>query len=131
MNDITLVKKIAQIAYDKKGVNILAYDLQGISDLTRYTIICSGGSDRQVKAIAEAIRSTLKEQDKTIPFAVEGLQTGNWILLDYGTVIVNIFLEYIRNYYALEQLWPNAKQVDLELKLRPNVTDTKSEGLSL
>ena len=117
MSELSVLKKIAQIAYDKKATTILAYDLDKISDLTRYTLICSASNDRQTKAICETIRSTLKQQDGLIPYAVEGAETGNWILLDYGNIIVNIFLEYIRNYYALEQLWAKAIPVDLELKV--------------
>ena len=120
MSELNILKKIAQIAYDKKATSILAYDLDKISDLTRYTLICSAGNDRQTKAICESIRSTLKQQDGLIPYAVEGVETGNWILLDYGNIIVNIFLEYIRNYYALEQLWAKATPVDLDLKVEEN-----------
>ncbi len=117
MSDLSLLKKIAQISYDKKATTILAYDLDKISDLTRYTLICSASNDRQAKAICESIKATLKQQDKVLPYAVEGAETGNWILMDYGNIIVNIFLEYIRNYYALEQLWAKAVPVDLELKV--------------
>ena len=97
MNDVIVLRKIAKLSYKKKATSILAFDLDKISDLTRYTLICSASNDRQAKAICEAIKTSLK-QDGLVPYAVEGAQTGNWILMDYGTIIVNIFLEYIRNY---------------------------------
>lgn len=115
MNDVALLKKIAKLSYEKKATNILAYDLDKISDLARYSFICSAGSDRQAKAICETIKTTIKQQDGRLPYAIEGADTGHWILMDYGTIIINIFLEFIRNYYALEQLWGKASTVDLEL----------------
>ena len=122
VNEIDLVKKIAKLSFDKKASNILAFDLVDFSDLARYTVICSGSNDRQTKAIANNIYMSLKKEG-ILPYAVEGLETGNWILLDYGNILVHIFLDYIRNYYALERLWPKANPMQLDFSQEPSSND--------
>lgn len=108
MDTETLVQKIAQAAADKKSTHIVSQDLRGHSSICDYQIICSGSNERQTQAICSHIEDVLRESKAQKPMAIEGKQTGHWILMDYGDVMVHIFLETIRDYYAIERLWPAA-----------------------
>lgn len=114
MNSFDLAKEAAVAAEDKKAVRPVLLDLRGQSDLCDFQFICSGENERQTRAIADAIEERCKAQGGTRPVAVEGKQTGNWILMDYGSVMVHIFYNNLRDYYGIEQLWPKAKVVDLK-----------------
>lgn len=110
---------IAQVIYDKKGANILALDVRGLSSITDYLIIAEGNVDRHVSGMAKAIIEDLEE--KGIPLLqVEGLKTGDWVVLDYGEIMVHLFKPGLREKYALEKLWLDSKIVDL-------VIDTKHQ----
>lgn len=111
MDSLELTKIIQKVASDKKATRILAFDLRDQSDLCQYMVVCSGSNDTQTKAIAQAIEETCRSKYGIKPLAVEGKQSGHWILLDYGYLIVHVFFDYIRNYYAIEKLWPNAKLI--------------------
>lgn len=108
MQSQELVKLIANVALEKKATRVIAQNLEGKSGLCDYQLVISGSNERQTQAIASHIEDTLREKKIARPFAVEGKQTGHWILMDYDGVLVHIFLESIRDYYAMEQLWPNA-----------------------
>lgn len=88
-------------------------DLQGLTTITDYFVVCSGESTTQVKAIEEQIESKLKEE-RVKPLGVEGLTYNRWILMDYGDVIVHIFEEETREFYELEKLWIDAKRIPVE-----------------
>lgn len=113
MNSHEIAIAASQAAGDKKATRISALDLRGLSDLCDIQLICSGETDRQTKAIADGIVAYVKQKGGGNPVAVEGLQTGSWILIDYGSVIIHIFMSEYRDYYALESLWPTAKSVSL------------------
>jgi ribosome-associated protein len=83
-------------------------DLRGIIGFTDYFVICSGRSDRQVKAIHDAIHEGMKNQHGVLPERVEGLAQGHWVLMDYLDVVVHVFTPETREYYRLEQLWGEA-----------------------
>ncbi len=103
------IKKIVSLIEDKKGENIIVLDLKGLTWITDYFIITSGDSQIQTKAIAENILTNVEE----IPISVEGIDDGKWILIDYGEIIVHIFLNETRDYYKLEKLWADAKIVEI------------------
>jgi ribosome-associated protein len=86
--------------------------LRGLSTIADYFVICSGESTTQVKAIEEQIEETLKEEEIR-PIGIEGLRNSQWILMDYGDVIVHIFEEATRAYYELEKLWIDAEKINL------------------
>ena len=88
----------------KKAKDVVVLNLKEISAFTDYMIICSGTSDRQVQAISAVIREFLKKA-KIIPLGVEGEANGQWILLDYDDVVISIFLESLRTFYDIENLW--------------------------
>lgn len=105
---------IAQAIFDKKGFNILALDVRGISSITDYIVIAEGNVDRHVIAIAKAIEDALhKEGEK--PVFIEGMAHGDWIVLDYMQLMVHLFMPGLRDKYQLEKLFPQAEIVDLDI----------------
>jgi len=105
---------IAQVIYDRKGFNILALDVQGLSSITDFLLIAEGNVDRHVSSIGRAIIDELDERGED-PVHAEGLKTGDWAVLDYGQVMVHIFSPGLRERYCLERLWNESKIVDLEI----------------
>ena len=103
---------MSRIVADRKAMDVVVLDMRDSTSITDYFLICSGGSDRQVRAIADAIDEGLGP----LGFAslgVEGYRDGHWILMDYGDVIVHVFSLETREYYDLERLWANAPRIDL------------------
>jgi ribosome-associated protein len=96
------------LAADRKALDIVQLDLRGIIGYTDYFVICSGRSDRQVKAIHDAIHEGMKKQHGVVPERVEGLPQAHWVLMDYLDVVVHVFTPETREYYRLEQLWGEA-----------------------
>jgi ribosome-associated protein len=97
-------------ALENKTVNLVILDIRSLSSIADVLIICSGRSNRQVKAIGEHIRTNLKKQG-ILPINVEGEKEGQWVLMDYAHVIIHIFYEPVRTFYDLEGLWADAKRV--------------------
>jgi ribosome-associated protein len=108
MRSEQLVGEIARYAADKKASDVMELDLRGVLDYTDYFLICSGNTNRQTKAIHDAILEGLKQEHKTLPRRVEGASRANWILMDYLDVVVHIFTPETRAYYRLEELWGEA-----------------------
>lgn len=104
------VRFAAECADEKKAANILVLRLSAITEFTDYFVICSGNSTRQTQAIADEITEQFKKINLR-PLNSEGYQTGEWILLDYGSFIVHIFTESSRQFYDLERLWRDAERV--------------------
>jgi ribosome-associated protein len=96
------------LAADRKALDIVQLDLRGIIGYTDYFVICSGRSDRQVKAIHDGIHEGMKKQHGVLPERVEGLAQARWVLMDYLDVVVHVFTPETREYYRLEQLWGEA-----------------------
>jgi ribosome-associated protein len=107
---------IGQIVADKKAMDVVVLNMSHASSITDYFLICSGGSERQVQAIADAIDDQLKQSGIT-SLGVEGYREGHWILMDYGDVIVHVFSRETRDFYDLERLWANAPKVDLSREI--------------
>ncbi len=107
---LELARRIVELAEDKKAADIVLLDLSGLTTLADYFVICSGGSERQLDAIADGIISTLRNE-KQKPIGREGVPASHWVLLDYGSVIVHIFTPPERDYYGLEKHWAEAKTV--------------------
>lgn len=102
----------ARAALDKKADNLKLLELGDRSSFTDYFLLCNGSSNRQIQAIADAIESELKETGAR-PLSIEGVQEGRWVLMDYGDVVVHIFLDALRDYYNIESLWADAKRVKI------------------
>jgi ribosome-associated protein len=99
---------IAEYASDRKALDIVQLDLREIIGYTDYFVICTGRTDRQCKAIHDAIHAGMKAEHRTLPRRVEGLTQARWILMDYLDVVVHVFTPEMREYYRLEQLWGEA-----------------------
>jgi ribosome-associated protein len=99
-----------QAALGKKALHLVVLDVHELSSLADFFIICSGRSNRQVKAIAEHIQVELKKQ-KIKPLSTEGMSEGHWVLMDYGHIIIHIFYEPVRSFYDLESLWIDAARI--------------------
>jgi ribosome-associated protein len=97
-------------ALGKKASDLVLLDVRKQTSIADAFLICSGHSNRQVTAIAEHIKKTLKEQG-IHPLSIDGLKEGHWVLLDYGDVIIHVFYESVRAFYDLEGLWVDAKRI--------------------
>ena len=109
-----LAERIAEIASEKKAAEIRILDLRGIVGYTDYFVICSGGTERQTKAIHDAIHEQLKKEHGLLPRRVEGDREARWVLMDYLDCVVHIFTPEARAYYRLEQLWGEAPVREVE-----------------
>jgi ribosome-associated protein len=89
-------------------------DLREISTFTEFFVVCSGTSEPHLKAIANQIQDELRTQNEVKPFAVDGFPSSQWLILDYGSVLVHIFHKDRRQYYGLEELWNDAPRVKWE-----------------
>ncbi|MGB5155973.1 ribosome silencing factor [Desulfobacterium sp. N47] len=97
----------------KKAEDIVLLDLRGLTSLADAFIICTGMSNRQVTAIADSIERYLKKAGKKI-LSVEGKNEGQWVLLDYGDIIIHVFYDTVRMFYDLEGLWSDAKRINID-----------------
>jgi len=109
-----LALKVAEAGLDKKASHIEIIDVRDKVDYTDYVVVMSGRSDRQVTAIARGIEEDLKLKYGALCSGVEGLPHGNWVLLDFGDVVVHIFHQDTRGYYDIEGLWLDADRVEFE-----------------
>lgn len=112
--DKKILDTIAQAIFDKKGFNILALDVRGISTMADYFLIAEGNVERHVKALSYSIKDELAELDLH-PLHTEGEKEGDWIVMDYGDFVIHLFTPELREKYTLEQLWKKAKIVDLDI----------------
>ena len=108
MSSSRLAHRIAEIAADKKAVDIRVLDMREVVSYTDYFVICSGNTERQTKAIHDAIHQELKDNENLLPRRSEGEREARWILLDYLDCVAHIFTPEARAYYRLEQLWGEA-----------------------
>lgn len=100
-------------AADKKAVNTIVLDLREIASFTEFFVITGGTNQRQVQAIADEIQEQLKKQLNSRPIRIEGYNTAEWILLDYGDFIAHVFDQKSREFYDLERLWRDARKVEI------------------
>ena len=108
-----LAKRIAQLILDKKGEDVVVLDIREHSAYADFIIIASARSARHVQGLADHIEEELYKEQIS-PLGVEGKAEGQWVLMDYGDVIVHLFFEPVREWYDLEGLWMDAPRVDLE-----------------
>ena len=108
-----MVAAIADLAADRKALEIVQLDLRGMIGYADYFLICSGRTDRQTRAIHDAVHEGLKGRG-VLPRRVEGLSEARWILMDYLDVVVHVFTPETREYYRLEQLWGEAPSLAVE-----------------
>lgn len=113
---LQLAQDIVKILDNKKGSKIEVIKVDEVSTLTEYFVICTGTSTTQVKALADEVEFKLKhdEKDPCPPLRTEGYQSGNWIVLDYGSVILHVFHTEMRAFYDLEHLWADGETVAID-----------------
>ena len=105
-----LIETIVEGIQERKGKSITHVDMTGIEWVaTQHFIICTGTSTMQVSAIADSVREYVQEHAGVKPYNYDGYQNSQWIVLDYGTIYVHVFLPEYRELYKLEQLWSDAK----------------------
>ena len=109
----SLARLCADGALDKKAENVVILDMRAISSFTDFFVIVSGTSDPQLKAIASSIREKVREAIDIRPFAEDGLPGSQWVIIDYGSVIVHIFHTEKRDVYGLETLWSDARKIEI------------------
>lgn len=111
MTNEALLTLIVEGIQERKGKKIIHVDLSGLESpvSTEHFIICEGTSTMQVSAIADSVREYVREKSGVKPFNYDGYRNSQWIVIDYGSVYVHVFLPEYREYYNLEQLWSDAK----------------------
>ena len=102
------IKLIGDLLLEKKSKDITVLEVEKITSITDFIIICTSNSSTQTKAIVDHIRSRLKELG-SIPLNIEGYSNLSWVLMDYGNIIIHVFLPEYRKFYNLERLWGDAK----------------------
>jgi ribosome-associated protein len=100
-------------AESKKATDIRVLDLTGITSFADFFVICTGANQRQIQAISDEVNVQLKQQASELPLSVEGYTQAEWVLADYGDLLVHIFSPKAREYYDLERLWRTAKTVQI------------------
>jgi ribosome-associated protein len=108
LDTLELARHIVNEVEDKKAEDIVLLDLRPDAIIADFFVICTGNSDRQLKALADYVRETVKENFARLPSSTEGKAESGWVLMDYGDVVVHFFLEHKRQYYNLEGLWRTA-----------------------
>tara|TARA_B100001248_G_C27399050_1_gene468338 strand:+ start:7200 stop:8234 length:1035 start_codon:yes stop_codon:yes gene_type:complete len=105
--------KVAESLWQKSCIGLRAFDLTDIEAPSEYTIICSGTSSKHVSSMANLLIQEIKNEYGVLPVGLEGLREGRWVLLDYGSLIIHVFYDYVRQEYGLENLWKEGKEIDL------------------
>ncbi|NDW18347.1 ribosome silencing factor [Dysgonomonas sp. 216] len=106
----SLVNNIIAACQDKKAKNIVTVDMSDLpGSICQYFVICEGNTPTQVSAIADEIVDALKKKKKERPISIDGLREARWVGIDYGTVIVHVFIPELREFYDIEHLWADAK----------------------
>ena len=108
------VRSTCQAIIDKKGLNVVALDVRGVSTMTDYFIIAEGTVPRHVAALAQNVSDVLRKNHVT-PSHIEGLSDGEWVVLDYMDFVLHLFTPELRDYYALEEIWKEGKVMKIPL----------------
>ena len=111
MTQKDLAERISEILDSKKGIDIQVVDLEGKTIIADYFVIATGSSKPHIRALTEEVEIRLREDHKIEPLHTEGRESGRWILMDYGGVVVHVFHEEDRAFYSLEKLWQSRKNV--------------------
>lgn len=108
------VTAICEALLEKKAMGIEVLQVEQLTELTEYFVICSASSTTQVKSLGDNVEWRLKTDHGIVPHHTEGYETAQWTLLDYGCCVVNIFMPEVRKFYDLEHLWRDGTPVPLE-----------------
>jgi len=122
------LKFFIQAALGRKATDLVLLDIRELTSFADVFIICSGRSNRQVSAIADHIKTDLKEKGIK-PIGVEGMAEGQWVLMDYGHILIHVFLEPVRKFYDLEGFWSNARTIPVGEYVDVSQLDEKTEEI--
>jgi ribosome-associated protein len=100
-------------AESKKATDIRVLDLTGITSFADFFVICTGANQKQIQAIGDEVNLQMKRQAGELPLSVEGYDQAEWLLADYGDLLIHVFSPKAREYYDLERLWRSAKTVEI------------------
>lgn len=117
--DIQRLNAISQVLFDKKGFNILVLDVRGLSTMTDYFVIAEGTVGRHVKSLCAAVKGEMEQAGMTL-FHCEGERDSEWIVMDFGEIVIHLFVPDLREKYALEELWKKATIVDVHIVVTKN-----------
>jgi len=104
----------AETLFSKKAINVKGFDLRAMSAPSEFTIVASGTSTRHASSLGENLMKAVKEEFNVFPQSLEGIDEGRWVVIDYGFLIVHIFYDFVRQEYALENLWKESKDMGLK-----------------
>lgn len=107
-------KFCAQVLNDKKAINVFGYDLTKMSSPSEFTLVASGTSTRHAVSLAESLTQAVKEEFNLLPQSVEGTNEGRWVVVDFGSLIIHLFYDFVRQEYSLENLWKDASRMKLD-----------------
>ncbi|MBR3907842.1 MAG: ribosome silencing factor [Bacteroidaceae bacterium] len=109
-----VINRIVEGIQEKKGKGIVVVDMLGLrNSVCDYFVICQGNSPNQVSAITDSIADTVREQCGKKPYAIDGLRNSQWVAMDYGDILVHVFLPDVRSFYDIEHLWADAKITEI------------------
>lgn len=111
-----LVRIAAYAADEKKAEDIVVLGLEGVSDVSDYFMICTAGNPRLLDAVVDEVEEKIRVNAHLKPLSHEGRAGASWVLLDYGSVVIHVFLPETREYYRLERLWGDAPRIDVGLE---------------
>lgn len=112
-------KFCAQALNEKKGINLRGFDLRQLAAPAEFAVVGSGTSTRHTSSLGENLMRTVKEEYNVFPQGVEGIEEGRWVVIDYGSVMVHLFYDFVRQDYKIEDLWRQAAEMKLELSASP------------
>ena len=109
-----VIQQIVEGIQDKKGKGIVVVDMQKLGNsICDYFVICQGNSPTQVSAITDSIEDTVRINCKKKPYSIDGLRNSQWVAMDYGDILVHIFLPDVRKFYDIEHLWADATLTEI------------------
>lgn len=109
-----VINRIVEGIQEKKGKGIVVVDMLGLGNsVCDYFVICQGNSPNQVSAITDSIADMVREQCGKKPYAIDGLRNSQWVAMDYGDILVHVFLPDVRSFYDIEHLWADAKITEI------------------
>ena len=123
-----LAKTAIEALLDRKAAEIVLLRVTNQTTLADYYIICTGTSNTQLRAIADAVDESMSKQYGLEPKSIEGYRSASWILLDYGSVIVHAFKSDTRQFYDLERLWADAQKLNVDEFLASDDGDEEDEN---
>lgn len=107
-----LIEQVVEEARKMKAVDVRAYDVRKLTSYADFIMICSGTSNRHVRAVAETVIRQTRKALRRKTLGVEGLESGQWVLIDYGDTVAHVFLDTVREFYDLDRMWLDAERVE-------------------